>query len=350
MTGSGETKRIWCVLDRKAGHRGIVQGMAQALAAHYPIETSAIQAPRWAAPVGKFLQPFWPLGIGLLRRTGPAEPANTPPDLILGSGGNSLWVTAALGRIWHCPAIFIGTRRKLPMHALSFFVHYDPNLERMGYLRLAVLPGPVADTAGRNAWDSLCQERGLDAAGQYLACLIGGDGSGYIWSQADADKLVDVLLAATRETGAKLLLTTSRRTPSGLEATLRRRLPPDCLADACWAGDGDSRRVVAAYLSGASTIIVGEDSMSMIHESLASHRPVVSIRPQEASPPDYYLGYVRHAEHEGWLARLSLGDTRAWTEIVRQTPGYPGDVAAEAAASLGKRLGWCAAPEADNHV
>jgi len=348
MTNSGETKRIWCVLDRKAGHRGIVQGMAQALAAHYPVESSAIQSPRWAAPLGKFLQPFWPLGIGLLRSTHPADPMSTPPDLILGSGGNSLWVTAALGRIWRCPAIFIGTRRKLPMNALSFFVHYDPNLEREGYLRLAVLPGPIDDAVGKTAWETLCRDRGIDAAGRYLACLIGGDGSGYTWSQADGKKLVDVLLAATRETGARLLLTTSRRTPKGLEETLRRDLPKDRFADACWAGDGDSRRVVAAYLHGASAIVVGEDSMSMIHESLASHRPVVSIRPQGSSPPDYYLSYVRHAEHEGWLARLSLGDTLDWREISRHAQRYPGDVAAEAAAAVGERLGWPSTHQADN--
>ncbi len=343
-----EAKQIWCVLDRKAGHRSIVQGMALALAAHYPVESSAIQPPRWTTPLGKFLQPLWPLGIGLLRRLHPTGQTNAPPDLIIGSGGNSLWVTAALGRLWRCPAIFIGTRRKLPMNALSFFVHYDPHLEREGYLRLAVLPGPINDTAGKTAWETLCQERGINAAGRYLACLIGGDGSGYTWSQADADKLVAILLAATRETGARLLLTTSRRTPTRLEETLRRRLPPDLFADACWAGDGDSRRVVAAYLHGAGTIVVGEDSMSMIHEALASHRPVVSIRPHGATPPDYYLSYVRHAEHESWLARLSLGDTRAWSEISRHARGYPGDVAAEAAAAIGERLGWPPAHQTDN--
>lgn len=332
-------RRICCVLDRKAGHRGITLGMAQALAARYPAEIQAIHLPRWVAPLGKWLQPFWPLGAGLMRWALPGV-TTAPPDLVLGSGGNSLWATAALGRRWRCPAAFIGTRRRLPAHALDILVHYDPALAPAGYLLLAVLPGPVDPEVGRAAWEDLRRQRGLDANAPYLACLLGGDGSGYTWTQADGARLAEWLQGVVQASGARLLLTTSRRTPAALEAALRQHLPPAILADACWVGSGDTRRVVAAYLHAAQAVLVGEDSMSMIHEALASGRPVATLRPHLAVPPTYYLNYVRHAEAAGWLARLSLDAPRAWADILTAARGYPGDVAAEAAAALGARLGW----------
>jgi mitochondrial fission protein ELM1 len=311
--------------------------MAQAMAGRYPVEISPIRLPAWVLPLGKVLQPFWPLGAGLLRGV---RPDGAPPDLILGSGGNSLWATAALGHRWRCPAVFIGTRRRLPARALDILVHYDPELAMAGYLLLAVLPGPVGPEVGRLAWEALRQERGLDTNGPYLACLLGGDGSGYTWTEADGELLAEGLQTVARAWGARLLLTTSRRTPPALEAVLRQRLPPEILADACWAGAGDARRVVAAYLHGAQAVLVGEDSMSMIHEALASRHPVATLRPQQATPPAYYLNYVRHAEAEAWLARLSMDAPAHWAAGLRSALGYPGDVAAEAAAALGTRLGW----------
>lgn len=332
-------KQVWCLLDRKAGHQGMSRGMVEALAGSYPIEVHDLSMPTWMTPVGKFLQALWPLGSGLAGRV--LRPPLPPrPDLIVGSGGNTLWPTAALGRVFDCPAIFVGSRRRLPLSALRCIVHYDPDLEKQGYLKLNVLPGPQGSGGNNPGWAEFCAERGLDPQGRYLACLVGGEGSGYHWQDNESDSLADLLTRMAGLLRARLLITTSRRTARAFEEGLIRRLPRELIADACWQGRGDQRRIVATYLAGASWSMVGEDSMSMIHEALAFHRPVFTLRPQHTESGGSYLSYVEHAERSGWLGRIPLKDPPDLDRLSELVKGYPGDVHREAAEMVLERLGW----------
>jgi len=81
-------RRVWCVLDRKPGHRNLARGLIAALASAQPISVTEVAAPAWLTPVGKLLQWLWPVGTALAR-----SPAGTP-DVVVGSGGNVLWYTA----------------------------------------------------------------------------------------------------------------------------------------------------------------------------------------------------------------------------------------------------------------
>ena len=339
-------KQIWCVMDGKPGHRSITTGMMQALASQFSIEATQVHLPRWTVPLGKLLQPLWPAGAALLKLARSRLPDRARrPDLILGSGGNSLWSTAALGRLMSCPSVFVGSNRHLPLNAISCFVHYDPVLERQGFLRLAVLPGPRGEVPPEALWTAFCAARNLPPRDRYLVCLVGGDGAGYQWRPDEGKRLAKCIEDACRACNARLLVTTSRRTSLELENALRDHLPPELIADACWSNAGDTRRVVATYLAGAHAVMVGEDSMSMIHEALASGRPVITLRPGQANPDDRYLGYLEFAEHSAWLARIELRAAVEWGKVFSAAGGYPGDVHAEAAKALGARLGWQLAPQ-----
>jgi hypothetical protein len=59
-----------------------------------------------------------------------------------------------------------------------------------------------------------------------------------------------------------------------LEQELRRNIPEAAVADACWFGQGDLRRVVQPYLGAANRVFVSMDSATMMHEALFSGRPV----------------------------------------------------------------------------
>lgn len=338
MTGQ-PCKQVWCLMDRKAGHQGMSRGMVEALAGSYPIEVHDLSMPTWMTPLGKFLQPLWPLGSSLAGRVLPS-PQPPRPDLVIGSGGNTLWPTAALGQVFDCPAVFVGSRRRLPLAALHCIVHYDPELERQGYLRLNVLPGPQHSGSTVPGWSAFCEASGLDPQGRYLACLVGGEGSGYHWQDSEAPDLARLLLKLADTLQARLLITTSRRTTKGFEDGLIGQLPGEVIADACWQGRGDQRRIVATYLAGASWTLVGEDSMSMIHEALAFHRPVLTLRPADSQPGGSYLGYVEHAERSAWIGRISLTDPAGLDRLLARTNGYPGDVHREAAEAVLKRLDW----------
>jgi len=341
MSESAKPLHIWCVLDRKPGHRTLARGMVAAIGAVRAIRVTDVSASSWVGPVGKCLQFFWPLGAGLARRACTGQPSNNvKPDLIVSSGGNVLWFTAALSRSIGAPAVFVGSRRHLPADAVSVFVHYDPPLAAEGTLCLPLLPGPTGQKEQAAAWSKFSVERGLDSTKQHLVALIGGNGSGYHWSAAEGAQLGRAMRTWHQATGLTWLVTTSRRTPADFEAALRAELPETAIADACWFHAGDQRRVVAAYLGGAAAIFVGEDSMSMIHEAVGSGQRVVTLRPPQAQPPAFFRNYLERAAKERWLTSLRVAEAEGLdaSKLLSTGGGYQGDPLADVGRMLLEHL------------
>ena len=332
MNESAKPLSIWCVLDRKPGHRTLARGMVAAIGAVRAIHVTDVSAASWAGPVGKCLQFLWPLGAGLSRRACVGQPGSgAKPDLIVSSGGNVLWFTAALSRSIGVPAVFVGSRRHLPADAVSVFVHYDPPLAAEGTLCLPLLPGPTGRKEQQAAWLKFAGERGLHSVQRHIVALIGGNGSGYIWTATEGAQLGRAMHTWHQATGLKWLVTTSRRTPADFEAALRAELPATTIADACWFHAGDQRRVVASYLGGAAAIFVGEDSMSMIHEAVGSGQRVVTLRPAQAQPPAFFRNYIERAAKERWLTSLRVAEAEVLdaSKLLSTDGGYSGDPLAD---------------------
>jgi len=329
---SAKPLNVWCVLDRKPGHRSLARGMVAAIGTARPVAVTEVSAAPWISPVGKCLQFIWPCATRLAVAACPSQPHDdSGPDLIVSSGGNVLWFTAPLARTLRSPSVFVGSRRHLPIDAVSAFVHYDPSLEREGTLCVPLLPGPAGPKEQGIAWGLFADDRGLDPCRRRLVALIGGNGGGYRWDDLDGHRLGQAMRMWHESTGREWLVTTSRRTPKRLESALREELPRSAIADACWFHAGDRRRVVSAYLGGADAVFVGEDSGSMIHEALSSGRPVITLRPRQAQPPSAHRDYLDTACKRGWLAMLPLEhaqDFNAGTLWDRGL-GYPGDPMAE---------------------
>ena len=327
--------RVWCVLDHKPGHRNLARGMVAAVAAARAAVITEVAAPAWAGPIGKGLQFCWPLGASLARRAS-TVPTGEAPDLVVGSGGNALWFTAALARAVGATGVFVGSRRRLPVSAVGAFVHYDPTLAAEGTLCLPILPGPFGKQEQSTAWRTFAGERQWPEAQRHLVALIGGDGSGYRWSPEDGRQLGQMMRGLQELTGRTWLVTTSRRTPAEFESVLRAELPAAAVGDACWFHAGDQRRVVSAYLGGAAAVFVSEDSMSMIHEGITSGQRVVTLRPVAATPPPSHQAYIEHAVGQGWIRSepLAKGAPSSLASWLSAGGGYAGDALADMGRTL----------------
>jgi hypothetical protein len=112
-----------------------------------------------------------------------------------------------------------------------------------------------------------------------LAVLIGGDGAGCVYGERDWLQLADVLSQIYLHQGWKLLLTTSRRTGGDAELILKNNISDEYIAEAVWWSE-NPRPVISHFLNQASAILVTEDSLTMIAESIYSRRPVFTFAPQ----------------------------------------------------------------------
>jgi hypothetical protein len=145
-----------------------------------------------------------------------------------------------------------------------------------------------------------------------IAVLVGGDGAGYVFKDADWRAFATGLATLARREGARLLLTTSRRTGAAAEAILRAALPAELLADAVWWSQAP-RKVMRDFLAAARAIVVTEDSLSMVAESIYSAHPVISVSPAIAQPNANDGAALQGYADRGLLARgpiTGLADAR----------------------------------------
>src|SRR5690606_25700289 len=113
------------------------------------------------------------------------------------------------------------------------------------------------------------------------------------------------LATLARRENARLLLTTSRRTGAAAETLLRENLPAELITDAVWWSRAP-RKVMREFLAAAQAIVVTEDSLSMVAESLYSGRPVLSVAPAIAEPNANDGAALRGYVERGLLARSPI--------------------------------------------
>ena len=133
-----------------------------------------------------------------------------------------------------------------------------------------------------------------------IGCLLGGDSREARLSPALMETVIEQLLAAAGQLDAELLVTTSRRTSSGAEAVVERRLGahPRCPLLVVASRDGRAG-YVPEILAVAQVIVVSGESMSMVSEAVASGKPVLVFAPAATRPWPKHRRFLTSLAAEG---------------------------------------------------
>ena len=288
---------VWLLSDGAPGHLSQSRGIVDALATRRMVETRTIElkirSPFWKR-LGRLLLPRIRDTDAWLRRIYGLTPPAGQPALIVSSGANTLLANALLARRYGVPNVYSGTLKGYDPAAFAGVFTVVP----LGVACNHVLPlPPVPGELARPLPPPTGEPR--------IAVLVGGDGAGYVFKEADWRAFGAGLAALARRDGARLLLTTSRRTGAVAEAWLRESIPVELIADAVWWSQAP-RKVMRDFLGAASAIVVTEDSLSMVAESLYSGRPVVSVSPAVAQPNANDGAALQAYAERGLLVRQPL--------------------------------------------
>lgn len=306
--------RVWVLSDGLPGHVNQARGLVRRIAGLRDVEHQEHRVQlRW-----RVLRPLmrWALNqrkswaSRLVRHAYVSLPIfSEPPDLIVSAGGNTSYASAVLARDLGVNNFFMGSLRGLDAALFNTVFSLQPLLDRQGETlpNNAVLPilPPDSDPAQSNAEAQLLRER--YPSSKIGAVLLGGDGSGYRFTNADWQNLAVAMNALSQQYDVVWLLTTSRRSGTNAEATLKRLLLPEAIAEAVWYQQ-DARNRNDVFLHAADFVLCGEDSMSMLHEALAADAPVVSLAPQEARPPVRYYQKIQQLERQGYVQRHGIAE------------------------------------------
>lgn len=250
-----------------------------------------------------------PVPLALIRLLVKFEPEVLPqerPDVIISSGGRTMYLNAVLARQMRCRNFFTGTLRGLRD---DYFTATILPFELPDTRRNIVVELPLSDiepSEVKLAGEQLRQA--LDLGDEKLwTILVGGNGAGCHYGDDDWKALGRAISDLSREHRIRWLIATSRRTTSGGESLLRKEIPSSAIADAAWYSV-DPRKVVQAYLGAASMAFCTEDSMSMIGEAVTAGIPVYSLSPRKAKIEDGNRVIIESLQKNRRIQRLSITD------------------------------------------
>lgn len=212
---------------------------------------------------------FWPYSLGLFAPFS----LSSATRLIISVGGKGAVAGAALGRAHGVPVVQIQhPRAKLSPFALVVASAHDrlegPNVLSVRTAMHDVTPARLAQAAG--PW----RERIRAGAEKVLGVLLGGSNGRYRLEEPEAVALSGELAGFIRLTGARCVLTPSRRTSRQALAVLQERLAP--LGAVVLEGEGTENPYMGLFAC-SDVLAVTQDSVSMMSEAVATDRPVAIL-------------------------------------------------------------------------
>lgn len=346
MTENRSERVVWIVSEGSPGHVSQSAGLAEALAKQMPIRVERIECRPCLNGVARSLVRAWmgrngrPLPDWVLKRWLRVDMSATTapkPDLILSSGGKSVFAARSLAARHGVPYVFLGERKPYPSE--WFHTVFTPSARETGVndVQIEMIPTQVTKAGVEKAAAAWADR----PTGRLWAMVIGGASVSHRYVASDWDELAAGMNALARREGIRWLVTTSRRTGAEAESRLRAGLDPAVVAAAVWWAERPEKKM-QAFLGASERVIVTQDSVTMVTEALASGRPVLVVRPSDIRFPEnsFLPDYFDRLEKSHRLIRCEMhkvSNQSSWMDRVK-----PLAIAAEheLAYALIKRLEW----------
>jgi len=217
------------------------------------------------------------------------------PDIIISSGKDTSMLNSLLGLMYNAKTFFIGNPKKLH-HSLftAILTVLDLGFDNQILLDVA----PILPFKGDVK--IFCKEHGLSFDARYCTLLIGGDGSGYCYSEEEYESLIDFVNNTSSE--IHWLVTTSRRTPIKMEEKMHQQMKAAMFV----AYNKKPQKVIGAFLALSDLVFVTEESASMLSEAVVSQKFVISLIPKNVNIDTNYQKILFKFQNLKYIQRLRI--------------------------------------------
>jgi uncharacterized protein len=333
-------KNIWIISEGSPGHICQSRGLADSLAALVAAEAVTVEGREnirgWLRSSVKFTMKIrgGALSDQLLAKVADVTipPDAGAPDLLICSGGKSVFAAKALSVKHGAPLVFIGERKHFPSEWFFACVSPVAGDAAEGVIGVELIPTGVSPgmIAGRAP-----VERGT------WCMIIGGASRSHRYSDADWRALAEGMNAIAERRKIRWLLTTSRRTGAEAEGVIRGALDPAHVIDAIWWSERE-RRELYDFMARSEVLCVTRDSVTMVTEAVASGRPVVAVCPQEVrfSSDSFLPDYFERLETNRRMLCVAAAELKDADIDAFDFNPVSGDLLSPVARELVQRLGW----------
>ncbi len=204
----------------------------------------------------------------------------TCPDIVISGGASVLPVNLSLARECRAKTVVLmkpGFPFSLFRYDLAVVPAHDRGRMPKETIRTVLTPSSVDGRKRKADGGLLAKELNNPAAVRY-AFFIGGPTRNFRIREEDIEAAVDALEQAAGAGQGDYLITTSRRTPEPVAERLKSRKPHLTGCQKLVIASEDTRPEIAGgMVELAETLVVTEDSISMISEGLAAAKKVVIL-------------------------------------------------------------------------
>ncbi|WP_410474316.1 mitochondrial fission ELM1 family protein [Guyparkeria sp. TX1] len=306
---------VWIVSDGSPGHYNQSRAVAEAVqeARGWDVEWVTVR-PRYRGsfrPLVYRMMDWFPGRLGLsaaLRLFRCDRLPESPPSLVISSGGTTAVFNALVAAEFGCPNLFLGPP---PLRSDHFSRVLLSEEEAVGanVFELPYLPTPVTPQVAQEAGKVLSQDLAVTDRPLW-AMLIGGCSRNHRFETGDWQALAEGMSRLSRQHGGRWLITSSRRTGQPAEALLREMLGSECVAEATW-WQSRPRPVIPAYLGASDVVFCTEDSLSMLTDAMAASKPVFALSPKGVAfdaGGDMVAKYLDRHQAAGRMRRMPITD------------------------------------------
>lgn len=300
------TQRILILSDGKTGHlkqsealaREVIEKGKQAappyetVVEEIEVEFRSAERRRLFQIIAVFFLPFAQGNLGWLRHF--LKPpcveklAQANSDLVLSAGASLVPLNLCLARENRAKSAVVmkpGFPYNLFRYDLALIPAHDDGILPRGHVRIQGVFSGVDPEVLEAAREKL--SRTLKAPERIrFSLFLGGRTRRYQPSLTDVEHLLACLDRAAKKFDGDYLMTTSRRTPEAVNQFLREQIKRHPRCQLCVIASEDKRaEVVPGMMALAKTLLVTEDSLSMISEALSSGKRVVVVKMGENGLP-----------------------------------------------------------------
>lgn len=228
------------------------------------------------------------------------------PDLIISTGGNTCGANAVLAKKYGCKNLFLGSLRGHNPNLFSAIITTTPMPNVENSIVLDVAPTLIDQEKLQVAAKEFLDKHQIITNQNLWVMLIGGEGSGYFYSQEDYQNLANAMLILARKYNIRWLLTTSRRTGLDYEKVIQSLFHnKDEIAYAVYFNQRPEK-IMQAYLGAGEMIFCTEDSTSMVSEAVISQKPVFTLRSMTKNVNKGHLAVIDRFAKYHYIHRLKI--------------------------------------------
>jgi len=325
MAFQGDTaraqKRVWLLIDDRAGNRSQVLGVARALGLPFEIKNLDYTASA-ALPNYMLMASF-----SMLTQSSRVNLAAPWPDVVIAAGRRTAPVGRRIKELSGKKAFLVQIMHPGSTGEGDFSLIAVPRHDGMGEAenRFTMTGAPHGVTAESLAEATQAWGGKFDHLPKpHIALIVGGDTKRKKFTPDMARELGERAAKLATDSGGSLLVTTSRRSTPEATSTLVSALGDVAASVFKWGDEGENPYM--GYLALADYIIVTGDSVSMCSEACGTGRPVYIFAPKKMTAHKhdklhqdlYAKGYAKRLEDVEKLERWKHEPLNAAFEIAAE--------------------------------